>query len=208
MIEIYTEPAAPERSAFDDGSLVEALLIFLAIAAAVGLIALAVFIASVICKHRGGDEDRQRSARVLTGITSTAVVGALALSGCVYAETQGHIDRSDSNYQTHQEALVEHEAEIEEHHQATVEQFTDRYGEITFLRCTAGQCREADDLYEELTEKWASESTTRNVSFYDTDGVLIEDAYLLRQDSDNPEVEFTVKLMVRESADEAYEYSP
>lgn len=208
MIEIYTEPAAPERSAFSDGSLVEALLILLAIAAVVGLIALAVFIAEVICKHRGDDEDRRHSVRVLTGLTSTAVIGVLALSGCVYAEAQGHIDRSDSNYQAYQEALAEHEAEIEQHHQATVEQFTNRYGELVFLRCTAGQCREEEDLYEELAEEWAGGSTTRDVSFYDAAGVLVEDAYLLKQDSDDDGVEFTVRLMVRESADEAYEYSP
>ncbi|GAA1452141.1 hypothetical protein ACFP47_10590 [Nesterenkonia lacusekhoensis] len=95
-----------------------------------------------------------------------------------------------------------------ENRQSTEEQFTDRYGEITFLSCTGRQCREEDDLYEELTEEWVGGYATRDVSFYDADGVLVEDAYLLRQDSDDDDVEFTVKLMVRTGADAAEEYRP
>lgn len=204
-VEVYTDPAAPEASAAFSGELVVTLLAFLAIGVMAGLIALAVFIAGMLCKRRGFDEDRKESAQVRTGLVSTAMAGVLTISSCGYASAQGHIDPAN---ESSQDAREEYEAQIEENRQSTVEQFTDRYGEIAFLRCTGGQCREEDDLYEELAEEWTGGYTTRDVSFYDADGVLVEDAYLLRQDSVDPEVEFTVKLMVRTGADEAHEYEP
>lgn len=93
-----------------------------------------------------------------------------------------------------------------ENRQSTEEQFTDRYGEITFLECEGGACNPAGDTapYDILT----GDDATEDVAFRTEDGVLVEEAYLVREDSDGDKVDYTVTLMIRDGADDAHEYRP
>lgn len=201
-VEVYTDPAAPEASAAFSGELVVTLLAFLAIGVMAGLIALAVFIAGMLCKRRGFDEDRKESAQVRTGLVSTAMAGVLTISSCGYASAQGHIDPAN---ESRQGAHEEYEAQIAENRQDTEEQFADRYGELEFLSCFSGSCRPVgEDLFDVLD----GDHGTEDVAFRDEHGVLHENAYLSREASEDPDVEATVTLMVRDGGNGAEEYNP
>lgn len=103
------------------------------------------------------------------------------------------------------EAREQRDQAIAENRKDTEERFTDRYGDLEFLRCSAGSCQPVDEYLFEVLD---GDHGTQDVDFRDDRGALHESAYLSREASEDPDVEATVTLMVRDGGDGVEEYNP
>ncbi|GAA1452138.1 hypothetical protein ACFP47_10585 [Nesterenkonia lacusekhoensis] len=188
MIEIYTEPDVTTSLPFE-----MSLLVVIGGPILIGLIAAGLVAFSRQKTRTSDDEKTEWTVAATTSIALMLIMGFFWLP-------------ERPSFNENRAARAEYDAALAENRSATEEQFTDRYGEVTFLECEGGACNPAGDTapYDILT----GDDATEDVAFRTEDGVLDEDAYLVREDSDDDKVDYTVTLMIRDGADDAHEYRP
>lgn len=107
----------------------------------------------------------------------------------------------------HEEAIAADAEAVtqEESNEHAVEQFHERYGDITLLEAGSSS---ASALSFERTLAQKTDWTTYDVQILDEDGQMHRDAFLLREGSDDPDVSHTITLMVEPEGSGAIEFEP
>lgn len=192
MVEVYSEP----NITADTPSLwVQVGVIFGGAALIVGVAVLAAYIARKIWNRDGEIGSVE------------CIAGTLVLIGCLMGLLVYEVNFLDEerDWRAQELEAAEQREQVQENNQrSTEEQFIDRYGDVVMLWCTDSTCdHHHDDLYDIIT----GGSATEDVTFQDEDGVVYEDAYLLREDSGADDVDYTVTLMVRHGHDDVEEYT-
>lgn len=112
----------------------------------------------------------------------------------------------------HEEAAAANAEAVtqDESREHAVEQFHERYGDVTLLEAGSSTASVLSLERTLVPEPLAKETgwTTYDVQILDDDGQMHRDAYLLRESSDDPDVSHAITLMVEPEGSGAIEFEP